>query len=312
MACLSAAATFETGSLVLVLACVAYIVQGVSDAFGLGINACVSDMITGSRARGYAYGVNEAWRIFTSGVGILLITGAVIAQNRERYATVYYGFTIAGAILIPMPCLLLKETLVDPEKDISWRRASPAVIIETFREYPYIAYIGAAFFFAIFGITVLTIAPGFVIAAYGWTQTVAVAAIVLVGAFGFLSTMCAPKLIARFGNRRVLRGAIHSANFGLCVMTFSPFHPAFFILGALFVMFGLTAYPGYYALISRQVHNEDVGKTLGSLESIAIAGLAIGSPVYSTIFRAVGSGGKCGKALAKDLVWLPWALAAAV
>jgi len=95
-------------------------------------------------------------------------------------------------------------------------------------------------------------------------------------------------------------------------MTFSPFHPAFFILGALFVMFGLTAYPGYYALISRQVHNEDVGKTLGSLESIAIAGLAIGSPVYSTIFRAVGSGGKCGKALAKDLVWLPWALAAVI
>jgi len=294
------------------------IFEGVTESFTLGSNANISDIVRTTRERGHAFGLIEVFRLFSQGFAIVIVTAAFISANSYNYFPLYLALCVLAGMTVPLPHLTIPESniddrdqeVIDEEENnhLLSSRISPFGVFNVFT--PYLTVLGLLVFFVIFGVAVLTISPAFVIGAYRWTQTLAVLVAIAIGTFGFLATVCAPRLIGAFGARKVLRGAVITANIGSVVLVLSPLHEAFFILGALLCVIAIIGFPAFNALVSGKVEKDQVGKMLGAFSSIGIAAYAIGSPVYSAIFSAVGSGGDCGSDTVLSLVWLPWGLAA--
>lgn len=307
---LGCAALARRGDGVLALVVIGSAVKGTTECFYLIVDSSVSDVFGSTRSRGYTYGVLQVYRLFCTGLAIIVATGAVISRNLYDYSWVFWSLSalcfVNAVIVIPF---VVPETNTSATEAFDCANASPLRTFRVLWRLPYIGMIGAAVFFILFAVTVLSIAQAFVIAAYGWTQTVSVIVLICVGAFGFAAAALSPKLITRYGARRVFRVAIASANLGLAIMTFSPLSPVFFLSGALFVAVALVGTPAYLALVTRQVRPVDLGVTLGAISSLAIAAIAIGAPVYAAIFRSVGSGGQCGGDTKNEISWIPWGLA---
>eukprot|EP00466_Bigelowiella_natans_P002918 jgi/Bigna1/86571/estExt_fgenesh1_pg.C_110242 len=196
----------------------------------------------------------QIFRIFTQGVAVLFITGFVITANHYEYFRVYLSLCIISLVTVPLPYMLIPESNQDPNLNTSWRDATPYAILSQITESPYLSYFAVAVFISIIGLSVLSISVAFVIAAYKWTQTVAVIVAIGIGAGGFFTQAAAPRLIDLFGARRVLLMAINSSNIGLIIMVFSPISPAFFIIGLAFVVSAIIGIPAFLSLVSRQVY----------------------------------------------------------
>mmetsp|Transcript_10777 Transcript_10777/g.16048 ORF Transcript_10777/g.16048 Transcript_10777/m.16048 type:complete len:534 (+) Transcript_10777:65-1666(+) len=304
----SFAARERKGGTATALIILSSVFEGATAGFNVAMNACIGDLVNETRERGYTYGVMEVFRLLTNGFAVLVVTGAVISQNLYDYENVFWGITVFAALAIPTPYLLIPET---NKTGLSFTCSdlSPFAFFRILAKYPYVVYIAWLAFFAIFGISVLLIANAFVIGAYGWTQTFAIVMLILIGIVALFFTAASSRLIAAYGARAVARRSLIVMNIGLAILCFSPLSVGFFILGCLFLVVGIMAVPSLLALISKQVPKQELGVTLAAIASVVIAATAIASPVYSTIFRSVGSGGECGEDTDLSLAWVPWGLA---
>uniref|UniRef100_A0A7S2U2J4 Major facilitator superfamily (MFS) profile domain-containing protein n=1 Tax=Lotharella oceanica TaxID=641309 RepID=A0A7S2U2J4_9EUKA len=309
MLALAVAALVSRGPSVVPLAMVSSLLRGFTDSFHVMRQVSVTDMFSSAKGRGYVYGNIIVFRIICSGIVAFILTATVIAENTYDYAAPFFSFS---AILLVMaavfPCAM-RETNTNPTRDLDCKRMSPFHALLVFREDTVVLYIGILAFCVVAAASVMTIAGGYVIGAYGYTQVEAVYILFAAGFLVFLAACSAPLVIRAVGNRRTLRVAIASALIGLCILCFSPISRFFFFLGVAFIALAIMGIPAYMALLSKNIAMSKMGKTVAAVGTLTIIATAIFTPVYAAIFHAVGAGGECSDDTNLQLAWIPWGVA---
>eukprot|EP00466_Bigelowiella_natans_P002584 jgi/Bigna1/146924/aug1.124_g21632 len=304
---LAGAAFAGKGNSIVPLVMLSVLLLGLTDSFSTILNVSVTDTFTTATGRGYVFGSMIVYRILCAGVVLVSISVAVIARNPYDYAPVFTALAslmAAGALLLP---LSLRETNTSPSP-LEWEKLSPLYALNVFYGDPFMQYVGVMVFCVISATAVTTIAGGYVIGAYGYTQTQAVVIGFAVGSLAFLAACASPILIRAFGNRRTLRISLTSVLIGLFILCFSPIHRAFFFLGITCLALTIVGIPAYNALISERIAKENMGRVMGAVATVANVATAVFTPIYAAIFNEVGAGGECEGDTNLKLAWIPWGI----
>eukprot|EP00471_Norrisiella_sphaerica_P014219 CAMPEP_0184493132 /NCGR_PEP_ID=MMETSP0113_2-20130426/25180_1 /TAXON_ID=91329 /ORGANISM="Norrisiella sphaerica, Strain BC52" /LENGTH=577 /DNA_ID=CAMNT_0026878275 /DNA_START=106 /DNA_END=1839 /DNA_ORIENTATION=+ len=307
---LSGAALLRRGSAVLILVMLHAFIIGATDSFPIILNTSITDLFKTIKGRGYTYGVTAAFRFVYSGLGLIIITATIIAENTYDYGPTFLTFAVLDLLASIFLPLLLVDTNVSPSGKVSCAKLSPLNALTVLREDEVVMYIGILNFCVVSSISVISIAVGYVIGAYGYTQIEAVYIAFAIGFLAFLATCAAPCMISRFGNRRTLKTTLLCALIGLCILCFSPISQIFFFLGFAFLALAVTGVPAYQALLSQNVKMDKMGRTIGAVGTLGIIATAIFTPLYASVFRLVGAGGDCADQTDLRLAWIPWGISA--
>ena len=261
------------------------IISGVTSASVATAFAYIADVTTpDKRARSYGF-MGAAF-----GIGFIVgpALGGLLTTVSPRLP-----FWVSATFSLANFCygfFILPESLpLSRRSQFSWARANPVGSLKLLRAHPHL--MGFATIHFLYNLAHQSLATVFVLYTgyrYGWTAMDVGWALASVGvAFAVVQAGLVGKLVARFGERRMLVAGLSFGAAGMAIYGLAPTGALFAAGIPIMSMWGLYG-PSAQGLMTRRVGPADQGKLQGALGSImGITGI-IGPTIFTLTFaRAI-------------------------
>jgi MFS transporter, DHA1 family, tetracycline resistance protein len=222
------------------------------------------------------------------GLGFIIgpVIGGVFAQWGVQVPfLIAAGLTLANFIF---GLIILPESLpVENRRSINFKKMIPGVSLFKLGSYKAFGGVLLAFFLAqLAGQTLPSIWSFFTIEMYSWTAAEVGYSLAAVGILvAIVQGLLLGKVVARFGNKRVIMGGFILWTLGMLLYAIS-FQPWILYASLVPYCLGGIATPTLQGLISNKIPANEQGNLQGTLTSMASVTFIVGPFISTTIFAA--------------------------